>query len=96
MPYRITYSPSVKKQIDGLPGYVKGLARQAIAWLVDAPRPAGSKQLEGRSHHYRLWLGRNYRLVWRVIDEEEFVEIKYVGPKPPELYEQLGLGRPTV
>jgi mRNA interferase RelE/StbE len=96
MPYRITYSPSVRRQIDGLPGHIKAIARQVIALLADDPRPSGSKQLDGHPNHYRLWLGRRYRLVWRIIDEEEFVEIKYVGPKPPDLYEQLGLGRPAV
>jgi hypothetical protein len=28
------------------------------------------------------------------MDDERIVEIEYVGPKLPDLYERLGLGRP--
>jgi hypothetical protein len=28
------------------------------------------------------------------MDDEQMVEIEYVGPKTPALYEWLGLGRP--
>jgi hypothetical protein len=34
-----------------------------------------------------------YRLVWQVLDEEFIVDLLYVGPKLPDLYERLGLGR---
>ena len=44
--------------------------------------------------YYRLWLDADYRLVWHVMDDEQTVEIEYVGPKIPDLYERLGLGRP--
>jgi|GEM_PF-4580740 len=42
----------------------------------------------------RLYKRRKYRLVWLVIEEDKSIEIEYIGPKAPELYEQLGLGRP--
>ena len=48
----------------------------------------------GHPGYYRLWLGPDYRLVWHVADDEQIVEIEYVGLKPPDLYERLGLGRP--
>ena len=44
---------------------------------------------------YRLRLGPKYRLVWRIREDEQVVEIEYVGPKPPDLYEKLGLARPS-
>jgi mRNA-degrading endonuclease RelE of RelBE toxin-antitoxin system len=94
MAYRIAYSSAVKKQLNNLPGHIRSIARQAIAALSDDPRPSGSKELEGHPNHFRLWLSQHYRLVWRLFEEDRIVEIKYVGPKPPELYEQLGLGRP--
>lgn len=46
------------------------------------------------SREIRLWIGRDYRLVWRVSDEEQLVEIEYIGYKTPDLYAQLGLARP--
>jgi hypothetical protein len=43
--------------------------------------------------YYRLWLPREHRLVWQVLDEEEIVDLLYVGPKSPDLYQRLGLER---
>jgi mRNA-degrading endonuclease RelE of RelBE toxin-antitoxin system len=94
MSYQIAYTPVVKRQIDSLPGHIKSLARQEIAALSCNPRPARSKELEGHPNHFRLWLGRRYRLVWRVVEADQVVELKYVGFKPPNLYERLGLERP--
>lgn len=95
MPYQIAYTPVVKRQIDNLPGHIKSLARQEIAALSRNPRPARSRELKGHPGHFRLWLGRRYRLVWRIVEADQVVELKYVGFKPPDLYEQLGLGRST-
>lgn len=95
MSYQIAYTPAVKRQIDNLPGHIRSLARQEIAALSRNPRPAKSKELEGHPDHFRLWLGRRYRLVWRVVEADQVVELKYVGFKPPDLYEQLGLERPA-
>jgi len=41
----------------------------------------------------RLWLPRNYRLVWLILEDEQVIDLLYVGPKLPDLYERLGLGR---
>jgi mRNA-degrading endonuclease RelE of RelBE toxin-antitoxin system len=82
MPYQIAYTPVVKRQIDNLPGPIKSLARQEIAALSRNPRPARSKELAGHPNHFRLWLGRRYRLVWRVVEADQVVELKYVGFKP--------------
>ena len=40
-----------------------------------------------------MWLPRNHRLVWRILEDEQVINLLYVGPKSPDLYEQLGLGR---
>jgi mRNA-degrading endonuclease RelE of RelBE toxin-antitoxin system len=95
MAYRIAFSRQVRRQIGDLPGHMKPLAKQEIANLSENPRPDRSKELRGHHTHFRLWLGRDYRLVWRVLDEEQMVEIEYVGPKTPELYDRLGLARPS-
>jgi mRNA interferase RelE/StbE len=95
MAYRIAFSRAVRRQIAGLPGYVKAVAKQEIAALSLDPRPPGSKELAGHPDYFRLWLGADYRLVWQVFDDEQTVEIGYVGPKTPDLYERLELGRPS-
>jgi mRNA-degrading endonuclease RelE of RelBE toxin-antitoxin system len=94
MAYRIAFSRQVRSQIGSLPGHVKALAKQEIAELSDNPRPDRSKELTGHPTFFRLWLGRDYRLVWHVLDNEQIVEIEYVGPKAPDLYDRIGLTRP--
>ena len=94
MAYRIAFSREVRRQLIELPGHVKALAKQRIAGLSDNPRPLRSKELTGHTDYLRMWLGSDFRLVWRVFDEEHIVEIEYVGPKSPDLYERLKLARP--
>ncbi len=94
MPYRLLLTRDVKNQLRDLPGNIKAIARQQIANLINDPRPSRSKELTGHSGHYRLHLSTKYRLVWQIREEEQVVEIEYVGPKSPDLYEKLGLGRP--
>jgi mRNA-degrading endonuclease RelE of RelBE toxin-antitoxin system len=94
MAYRIAFSREVRRQIGDLPGHIKTLAKQEIAGLSDNPRPPHGKELTGHPAYFRLWLGRDYRLVWHVLDDEQMVEIEYVGHKTPDLYERLGLARP--
>jgi len=94
MSYRILLTQDVRKQIQNLPGNVKAIARQQIAELTVDPRPPRSKELDGHRGHFRLHIATKYRLVWLIIEEDRIVEIEYVGPKSPALYETLGLGRP--
>jgi mRNA-degrading endonuclease RelE of RelBE toxin-antitoxin system len=94
MAYRIAFSREVRRQIGDLPGHIKALAKQEIASLSDNPRSSHGKELTGHPTYFRLWLGRDYRLVWRVLDEGQVVEIEYAGYKTLDLYERLGLGRP--
>ena len=94
MAYRIAFSREIRRQIGDLPGHIKALAKPEIAGLSDNPRPPQCKELTDHPGYFRLWLGRDYRLVWHVLDEEQIVEIEYVGYKTPDLYERLGLARP--
>jgi mRNA-degrading endonuclease RelE of RelBE toxin-antitoxin system len=96
MAYRIAFSREVRRQIEGLPGHIKTLAKQEIASLSEDPRPPQSKELTGHPAYFRLWLGRDYRLVWHVLDDARMVELEYVGHKTSDLYDHLGLARPPV
>jgi mRNA-degrading endonuclease RelE of RelBE toxin-antitoxin system len=94
MPYQLVLTGDIKRQIGDLPGHIKAMARQQIAVLITDPHPPRSKELGGHAGHYRLWLGPKYRLVWLVREDEQIIEVEYVGPKSPDLYEKLGLDRP--
>lgn len=95
MAYRIAFSKEIRHQLQSLPGHIKALAKKEIASLSDDPHPLQSKELMGHPDYFRLWLGRDHRLVWRVSDAEQMVEIEYVGHKMPDLYARLGLARPS-
>lgn len=95
MAYAISFTKEVGRQIGRLPGKVKATAKRQIAGLSDDPRPMGSRELAGHPTYFRLWIDGTYRLVWRVDDDNRVVEIEYVGPKTPDLYTFLGLGRPS-
>jgi mRNA-degrading endonuclease RelE of RelBE toxin-antitoxin system len=95
MAYRVIINGLVKQQLAALPGNIKAMARQAIATLINDPMPPRSKELVGHPGHYRLHIGNQYRLVWQIYPENRTIVIEYIGPKPPDLYERIGLGRPT-
>jgi mRNA-degrading endonuclease RelE of RelBE toxin-antitoxin system len=93
MGYRLRYDRRFMHQLEALPGDVRSVARRQVKALADNPRPPRVKELDEHPGYYRLWLPRGCRLVYRVIDDEQVVDLLYVGPKSPNLYEQLGLGR---
>jgi len=84
-----------KHQIQTLPGHIKPIARQRIAALSSQPRPPRSKELAGHAGHYRLHIAKHFRLVWLVDDTDGYIEVEYIGPKTPDLYDTLGLARPN-
>jgi len=91
--YRLRYDREFWRQLERLPGDIRNLARQKIRALADQPHPAQAKELDEHPGYFRLWLPRDYRLIWQVSDEERIVDLFYVGQKLPDLYERLGLGR---
>jgi mRNA-degrading endonuclease RelE of RelBE toxin-antitoxin system len=91
--YRLWYNRRFAHMLDSLPGDVRAQARRIIRDLTDQPRPHSAKELEDHPGYWRTWLPRNHRLIWRVLEEEQLVNLLYVGSKPPDLYEQLGLGK---
>jgi mRNA-degrading endonuclease RelE of RelBE toxin-antitoxin system len=93
MAYRLRFDRRFRQHLDGLPGDIKSVARRAVADLALEPRPRRAKQLDSHPGYYRLWLPRDHRLVWSVLEDEQIVDLLYVGPKTPDLYVRLGLER---
>ncbi|MFN8491228.1 MAG: type II toxin-antitoxin system RelE/ParE family toxin [Caldilineaceae bacterium] len=91
MRYRVKLSKAIQRQMQALPGHIRPLARQQILGLAEDPRPQGAKELDGHPDYYRIWVGGRFRVVWQIVEDEQLVDILYVGPKLPNLYEQLGL-----
>jgi mRNA-degrading endonuclease RelE of RelBE toxin-antitoxin system len=93
MSYRLRYDRDLLRQIQALPGDLRGVARRMIGALAQNPYPPAAKELDEHPGYYRLWLPRNHRLVYTVLADEQVVDILYLGPKPPDLYTRLGLSR---
>ncbi|PKO24057.1 MAG: hypothetical protein CVU38_00810 [Chloroflexi bacterium HGW-Chloroflexi-1] len=93
MAYRLRYDREFMRQLEALPGDVRGIVRREVRKLAEQPRSPRAKELEDHPGYYRLWLPRDHRLVWEVLEEEQVVDLLFVGPKLPDLYKRLGLGR---
>jgi mRNA-degrading endonuclease RelE of RelBE toxin-antitoxin system len=93
MAYQLRHDRHFARLMAALPGDIRAVARQVIKDLAREPRPTDAKELDGYPDHWRMWLLRNHRLIWQVLEDEQIVDLIYVGPKPPDLYEQLGLGK---
>ncbi|WP_044199362.1 type II toxin-antitoxin system RelE family toxin [Candidatus Oscillochloris fontis] len=93
MSYRLRFDRSFMRQLESLPGDLRSVARHLIRSLADTPRPTKAKELDMHPTYFRIWLPRQHRLVYQVLDEESVVDLLYIGPKPPDLYDRLGLGR---
>lgn len=94
MTYRVQFSKEVQRQMGRLPGNVRTQAKQCILSLRTQPRPSAARELTGHAGFYRIWLERDFRMVWQVDDDAQLVDIFYVGPKTNDLYAKLGLDRP--
>jgi mRNA-degrading endonuclease RelE of RelBE toxin-antitoxin system len=93
MGYHLRYDRRFMRLLEALPGDVRSMARQRVRSLANEPYPTGAKELDEHPGYYRLWLPHGCRLVYQVVDDEQIVDLLYVGPKSPDLYEKLGLGR---
>lgn len=84
--YRLSYKNSAKKAVAKIP---QAKARQriedAIEELADEPRPAHSKQLQGKHSIYRRidvgGVGGEYRVIYEVRDTELVIVVVIVGQR---------------
>ena len=93
MAYQLRFDRQFRRSLDALPGDIRSTVREVVAQLANNPRPARGKELDEHPGYYRVWLPRDHRLVWSVIEDERVVDLLYVGPKTQDLYERFGLGR---
>jgi mRNA-degrading endonuclease RelE of RelBE toxin-antitoxin system len=63
MAYRLRSDRRFIRQLETLPGDIRGLARRQVKSLTEDPRPSRAKELDEHPGYFRLWLPRDYRLV---------------------------------
>lgn len=86
--YRVRFTPESSRLIAKLPPEIKKLVRSAIDDLRQDPY-RGS-ELAGEFTGYRSLKIRRYRVIYRVNEEDLFLEIYHVGHRR-DVYETLRL-----
>ncbi|MBI2350100.1 MAG: type II toxin-antitoxin system RelE/ParE family toxin [Deltaproteobacteria bacterium] len=84
--YRFRFTPEASSLIAKLPPEVKKLVRSAIDELPKAPYQGS--ELTGEFAGYRSLKPGRYRIIYRVNEEESFLEIYHVGHRT-DVYETL-------
>lgn len=94
MAYTLRTKRSARKAIDKIPQpKARGRVEDAIEALAEEPCPPGNKQLQGKHPAYRrIEVGREYRVIYEVREEELVVLVVVVGQREGvyELLKRLG------
>ncbi len=83
---KLVIKPSARKELMDLPDPILVKAFKTILDLGDHPRPRGYDKVEGREGVFRVWIDRDYRVLYEIATEEEKIRIIGVGIKRKHLY----------
>ena len=84
--YRVRFTPEASRLIAKLPPEVKKLIRLAVDELRKEPHQGS--ELSGEFAEFRSFKQRRYRIIYRVSEEESFLEIYHAGHRR-DVYETL-------
>ena len=57
-----------------------------ILQIKDAPYPRGFKKVRGHRDRLRVWIDRDYRVIYEVDSDAEVIDIVFVGIKSEDTY----------
>lgn len=77
--YALYVRRRVDKNLEKLPQEIQDRLNAAIDKLADEPRPPGSTPLKGTDSDWRIWVGRDYRVLYTIDDEAREVTVFKVG-----------------
>ena len=83
---KIAVKPSARKELMDLPDHVLVKAFKTILDLGENPRPRGYDKVEGRPGVFRVWIDRDYRVLYELDTTEDKVRIIGVGIKSKHTY----------
>lgn len=75
--YRISFKPSVEKDLRRLLPSVRERVADRIEELVNDPFPRGATKLAGAEHLWRIRVG-DYRVIYEVDQNDQVVVVYYV------------------
>jgi mRNA-degrading endonuclease RelE of RelBE toxin-antitoxin system len=88
--YQINITPTVRRELRALPGYVRAQALLLIDNFAAHPRPPRARELRGKPGIYRIWLAGHWRIAYSIDDDQQTVFILRVRLKEDIDYDSLG------
>lgn len=84
--YRVIIPRRVRKQLDRLPTSALKQVDRAITKIRDDPRHRGTKKLSGKEKIYRVWAGRDYRVIYQIRQDELVILLVKVAKRDEDTY----------
>jgi len=88
MGYRVDLTPRAAKELERLPKHIQKRIARWLDVLAEDPRCEGSKKLEGTRDLYRVHAGRDYVIVYTILDDAVLVLVVRVAHRR-EAYRRL-------
>ena len=85
---KVRIKASARRDLLKLPDAILIKAFRTILEIKDHPYPRGFKTLRGRRNRLRVWIDRNYRILYEVDTDADGVDIVRVGLKRESTYRQ--------
>lgn len=82
----LSIKPSARKDLMDLPDHILIKAFRTILDLGENPRPRGHDRLQGRPGVFRIWIDRNYRILYEIDPAEDKLRSIAVGIKSEHTY----------
>ena len=73
--YRVEIEVDTKKAVDRLPEKIRLRMLKAMRDLGANPRPRGWELLEGKRNICQIWVGRRYRVVYKIDDKKKTIVV---------------------
>lgn len=77
---------SARKDLLKLPDAILLKAFHVILQIKDNPYPRGFKKVRGQKDRLRVWIDRNYRILYEVDSDTDMIDVVYVGIKDESTY----------
>jgi len=88
MAYRVDLTPSAAKELERPPKRVRKRVGRWLDLLAEDPRCQGSKKLEGVNGLYRVHAGKDYVIVYNILDDVVLVLVVRIAHRR-EAYRRL-------
>jgi mRNA-degrading endonuclease RelE of RelBE toxin-antitoxin system len=83
---KIHVKKSARKELMKLPDNILIKAFKIILSLSENPYPRGYDKVEGKENQLRLWIDKNYRILYEVISNKDRLDIVAIRLKSEGTY----------